>query len=435
MKRIPAITLTLVMLLAALTGCVASQNPEISQNKLLREENVKRVSVTSEPNGYEYSFSGDNVKAVTDYLSNLHLAADFKDNPNGYVGMTLVVSLEYDNGTSSTIYHFGNMFIRADNGPWYKMDYDEASRFHPLLQELSSSTAGGGDSQDNEYLVSHIQIKSGNNTIQPFGSLLWSRTDHGDGTFDEIHADRPDIPDVINRYANDIPVLVLEKRVSYLVQMNGRVEDVHLFTPSGDGYTKTETTFDALSSLADGTYYVAFEVLLSGNCDSDAPQNSCRYEDVFCLVVGEQNDDFYDHVPYEAMLNLEIMDGKLRFQRIATTPCIVYSNTPIAEMTKGTMYDGRHDILTSIFQATDGKDAIMDTSECIFSHYIYMFDNEREDIPWHYRFAICNCGAVMITNNNELICTIRLAAEEIQSILDLFGPTDTEKLSGAVDEG
>ena len=135
------------------------------------------------------------------------------------------------------------------------------------------------------------------------------------------------------------------------------------------------------------------------------------------IVPTESTGHFNDHVPYEAMLNLEVMGGKFVFQRIATTPCIVYSNTPITEMSKGTMYEDRHDVLTAIFQATNGKDAIADTSECCFSHYIYMFDNEREGIPWHYRFAICTCGAVMITNNDELICTISLTEDEIQSIL------------------
>lgn len=129
------------------------------------------------------------------------------------------------------------------------------------------------------------------------------------------------------------------------------------------------------------------------------------------------DDEFHDHVPYDAMLNLEVMDGKFRFQRIATTPCIVYSDAPITDMSKGTMYNDRPDILTSIFQATDGKDAIMDTTECEFSHYIYMFDNEREDIPWHYRFAICTCGVVMITNNDELICIVKISQEKILSIL------------------
>ena len=128
-----------------------------------------------------------------------------------------------------------------------------------------------------------------------------------------------------------------------------------------------------------------------------------------------------DHVPYDSMLNLEIIDGKFRFQRIATTPCIVYSNSPITDMSNGTMYDDRHDILTAIFRATDGKDAIMDTTECEFLHYIYMFDNEREDVPWHYRFAICSCGAVMITNNNQFLCTIKISDDEIQTILDSFG--------------
>ena len=191
-----------------------------------------------------------------------------------------------------------------------------------------------------------------------------------------------------------------------------------MLTPNEDGYSKAETTFEALSNLEKGTYYVAFNVLLSGNCDPEAPQNFYRYEDIFCLVVGD--DAIHDHVPYDAMLNLEIMDGKFRFQRIATTPCIVYSNTPISDMSKGTIYDDRHDILTSIFRVMDGKDAIMDTSECEFSHYIYMFDNERENIPWHYRFAIHSCGAVMITNNEELICTIKLDEEGIQSVLNSF---------------
>ncbi|MBQ7910829.1 MAG: hypothetical protein IJ363_08605 [Clostridia bacterium] len=133
------------------------------------------------------------------------------------------------------------------------------------------------------------------------------------------------------------------------------------------------------------------------------------------------DNEINDHVPYDSMLNLEIIDGKFRFQRIATTPCIVYSNSPITDMSNGTMYDDRHDILTAIFRATDGKDAIMDTTECEFLHYIYMFDNEREDVPWHYRFAICSCGAVMITNNNQFLCTIKISDDEIQTILDSFG--------------
>ena len=145
----------------------------------------------------------------------------------------------------------------------------------------------------NDYLVSHIQIKSGNNTIHPFGCMTWSKIDNDDGTFSESFVDKYDVIDLVSGKTpfaiTDIPKLVLNDKVSYFVQVNGRVEKVYLLTPNDDTYTKSETTFDALSNLADGTYYVVLEVLLSGNCDPDAPQNSYRYEDVFCLVVGEDN--------------------------------------------------------------------------------------------------------------------------------------------------
>ncbi len=129
---------------------------------------------------------------------------------------------------------------------------------------------------------------------------------------------------------------------------------------------------------------------------------------------------FNDHVPYDAMFNLEIMNGQFVFQRIATTPCIVYSTVPITEMSDGVMYNDRHDILTALFGAMNGKDANTNDPECEFSTYIYMFDNEREMIPWHYRFAICYCGTVKITNNDELLCTIGITDTELQSVLSIF---------------
>lgn len=191
MKRILAVTLTLVMLLAVMTGCTASKNPSGSEGE---------------------------------------------QNPSGEA-TTISVAKESDN---------------------------------------------------DKYLVSHIQIKSGESTISPFGSLMWSETDHGDGFVDVIHADYVEVTDMVKRCADMIPELVLDENVSYSVQVNGRVENVYLLIPNGDGYTKTETTFDAFSSLDNGTYYVAFEVFLTGNCDPDTPQNSSCYQDIFCLVIEEQ---------------------------------------------------------------------------------------------------------------------------------------------------
>lgn len=164
--------------------------------------------------------------------------------------------------------------------------------------------------------------------------------------------------------------------------------------------------------------------LFAGCDDVTFPSDDFQTTNNTADVAINSGDEFHEQVPPEAELNLEVMGGKFRFQRIATTPCIVYSNAPIIDMADGTMYNDGHDILTAIFRATDGKDAIFDTYECEFLHYIYMFDNENEAASWHYRFAICDCGAVTITNNNELVCSIEISEEEIQTILNSFS-TDT----------
>lgn len=142
MKKLVAFVLVLI-LIVCFCGCNNHQaqngdNQQSQDVKLLEEGNVKSVSVTSLPEGYEYSFSGDDAKTVVDYLVNLNLITEFKENPNEYVGMTWVISLEYENGDTTIIYHFGNMFIRTESGPWYQMTYEEASRFDALLNELNN---------------------------------------------------------------------------------------------------------------------------------------------------------------------------------------------------------------------------------------------------------------------------------------------------------
>ena len=134
MKKIIAIVLVCICVLG-IVGC--SQQPQqVQGGQLLAEGNVINIDVSSLPEGYNYSFSGADAKAIIDYLSTLNLESNFEENPNEYDGMTWVISLKYENGDVLTIYHFGNMFIRVKGGSWYKMTYDEASRFDTLLDEL-----------------------------------------------------------------------------------------------------------------------------------------------------------------------------------------------------------------------------------------------------------------------------------------------------------
>ena len=136
MKKVLTIAVAFLCLLG-MVGC--SQQPQYVQaNQLLVEGNVLKIDVSSLPDGYNYSFDGEEAKEIIDYLSNLNLQGNFEENPNEYTGMTWVICLEYDNGDKLTVYHFGNMFIRTKEGSWYKMTYDEANRFDTLLDELNN---------------------------------------------------------------------------------------------------------------------------------------------------------------------------------------------------------------------------------------------------------------------------------------------------------
>ena len=134
MKKIIAIVLVCICVLG-IVGC-SQQPPQVQEGQILAEGNVINVDVTSMPGGDNYSFSGADAKAIVDYLSTLNLESNFEENPDEYTGGGWVISLKYENGGVLTIYHNCNMFICVKGGPWYKMTFDEASRFGTLLDEL-----------------------------------------------------------------------------------------------------------------------------------------------------------------------------------------------------------------------------------------------------------------------------------------------------------
>ena len=143
MKKLIVLVLALICVIG-LVGCSDVTTDESLSNVttegslLLRNDDVKKISVSSQPEGYNYSFEGEDAEKVIDYLSNLNLIEEFEENPNYYNGMTWVISLEYSDGDVLQIYHFGNMFIRSEKGSWYKMIFEEANRFNTLLDELNN---------------------------------------------------------------------------------------------------------------------------------------------------------------------------------------------------------------------------------------------------------------------------------------------------------
>ena len=67
---------------------------------------------------------------------------------------------------------------------------------------------------------------------------------------------------------------------------------VYKTVPVRKNATVTVSFYYRYAASPNGTYHVMLAVVLGGNCDPDAPQNSYRYEDFFRLVVdrADKND-------------------------------------------------------------------------------------------------------------------------------------------------
>ena len=123
------------LLLLCAGGC-HGENPA-SNDLLPGAEGISGIAVTSMPEGYDYSFSGESAKTLAQCIMDMELAADFPEDPNVYAGMTWVITAQYEDGTAVTVYLFGNLFIRSGDGPWFKVSANEAESFERLLTSLS----------------------------------------------------------------------------------------------------------------------------------------------------------------------------------------------------------------------------------------------------------------------------------------------------------
>ena len=128
MKRFLLIFLSLALCLPVLTGCTPRQV------KNLNEGEIKRISVSSLPECYEYSFTDDDARAIADYFSDLNMIPRLFGLNKG--GMSWVILIEYEDGSETTVNLFGNI-IRVKGGMEYLINRDEAAIFEDLLENLN----------------------------------------------------------------------------------------------------------------------------------------------------------------------------------------------------------------------------------------------------------------------------------------------------------
>ena len=376
--------------------------------RLLKEGKIESVYITSSLPGYEYSFDGEYVEPIVNYFNNLHLIADFQENPEEYVGGGWVITFSYSNGESLTVYHSVNKFIKAEDGQWYMLTYDEASEFDDILHRLNEEINGtsqpyvpqdeSSDESSEDYSVNDessneekspepqyngLKIISGDQEILPFSCLLWAKIDHGDGTISEMCVDKISVEDVISGKTStsvtEIPTVYLDNTITYRVQANGELVITHLWTEVDNGYTQREITFNDMAYLDKGVYFVSAEVLLNGNCDADAPQSSYRYEHIFRLVVAKN--------PIESEMEISIPDG--------------LDSQILKESEKEIIFD----ILNNEAEWLYG------TPDCL---WVANFKGDFTNLNY------CTCGTLSDVNNNRSRKLTNEEKESIEALISLY---------------
>lgn len=112
-----------------------------AQNLNILDDNITAIVINTLPEREEYSRvyrDTEKIKKITGYLNGLSLKRKFFGNPYEYNGMTYIINISYADGSQNIVYHFGNMFIRKNEGKWKRMTYNEAEKLDKLIQDNPS---------------------------------------------------------------------------------------------------------------------------------------------------------------------------------------------------------------------------------------------------------------------------------------------------------
>ena len=135
MKRLALIISGIIIIGILLAALNSTHSLNIS------EDNITAIVIDTLPKREEYSRvyrDTEKIKKVTGYLNGLSLKRKFFENPYEYNGMTYIINISYADGSQNLVYHFGNMFIRKNEGKWKRMAYNEAEKLDKLIQDNPS---------------------------------------------------------------------------------------------------------------------------------------------------------------------------------------------------------------------------------------------------------------------------------------------------------
>ncbi len=132
-KKFLLIILTFTIPIIILMGC---KSKNINFN--VTGENINNIEISSLPESDDFNKilnnNGD-IDTIVKYLNSINPFIT-KENPNEYVGQTIIIKFNYKDGSTKEYYHFGNMFIKEDDGIFYELKYEEAEKLGEIINNI-----------------------------------------------------------------------------------------------------------------------------------------------------------------------------------------------------------------------------------------------------------------------------------------------------------
>ena len=135
MRRFAAILLATVVCVSLLAGC-DSKAGQTQEALLPSVKGIAGVEISSLPGLYSGGCTGKDATALAERILAIPTKADYTEDPNVYTGMTWVLVFLYEDGRIVTVELFANMFIQADDGPWYRVPVQDAQALSDHLLSL-----------------------------------------------------------------------------------------------------------------------------------------------------------------------------------------------------------------------------------------------------------------------------------------------------------
>lgn len=132
-KKFLRIILTFALSIIFLIGC-KSQNIKFN----VIGENINNIEISTLPELDDYNKTLYNIEDIDTIVKYLNSITPFitKENPDEYVGLSIIIKINYKDGSTKQYNHFENKFIKEDDGEFYELKYDEAEKFEEIIKTI-----------------------------------------------------------------------------------------------------------------------------------------------------------------------------------------------------------------------------------------------------------------------------------------------------------